>query len=173
MLYKEIMTYTVQRHEHCVGDGAGTAVLAGEMLEPALRWLLIYASDCCYVPLATSNSNCIPSALCVCQSPADRYGCVQLLSLWRCDVSTFHFSSWTEYHMARRVTWDCHSGGAEGSVLLGCDTVSFGQKLPTFQKPTIARNVGKLRAEQHDVTLQENWILWRYNLETNPQYEDW
>lgn len=83
-LFKGV-TYTVQRHEHCVGGGAGTTVLAGEMLWPVLRWLLIYAFDCCYVRLATSNINCVclrlPSALCVCQSPAGRYGCLQLLSL--------------------------------------------------------------------------------------------
>ena len=30
-----------------MGGGAGIAVLAGEVLEPALCWLVIYASDCC------------------------------------------------------------------------------------------------------------------------------
>jgi hypothetical protein len=61
---------------------------------------------------------------------------------YRCDgMTSAQFVFVPEYN-----TWcdisDRHSGGAEGSVLMGCDIVSFGQKLPTFQEHTIARNVG-------------------------------
>ena len=110
-------------YQHCVGGGAGTAVLAVEMLEPALRWLLIYAFDCCYVRLATSNINFVslplPSALCVCQSSADRYGLVQLLSLWLCDVRTVRFVPqlniishvvW-HFRLSQRWCWGFRSSG--------------------------------------------------------------
>ena len=87
-------------------------------------------------------------------------------TVWRCDVSTVHFGSWSEYIIARDVTFQT----VTVAVL----------RVPFFWDVTLCRSVSNYRrlkrlqlletsgtcAEQHDVTFQEDWILWRYILES-------
>jgi hypothetical protein len=80
------------------------------MLRPALLWLLIDALDCCYVRLATSNINCLPTvAISAVFASHQQIGmaacsCYRCAAVWRCDVSTVRFCTWFEYNVTCGVT---------------------------------------------------------------------